>query len=408
MTVKYFYILIGPTGAGKASLFHKLNKYLNIDIAKNTEHIVIDNLVESNKEYKKSLNELIKSYCKKIELCNSLKNKILKSDKELLNKIGQHYWNARKILDKINTQNLLNALKKNKNIVFESTGLVYPSWIWDKYKNYLTNYKIVIGYSIGYICNLIERNKIRTIDSIKSFIKDNKTPGFRLPNIKRTVYKKKYEIILKNMFDIAERCVHYYDKDYCSFPNLQLIIINNKKNTKFNNDLVIYDSLDKNKQDLSKINNIVMINSKCKTKKNKNKKKNSKNLRQLRKTIKYRGSHNHKSLCYDNNINEKWIIKDSNIHGKGVFTARPIKKNELIGIAIKIIDDKEPCITTDIGSMINHSYNPNSELRQKISTNKKKNDWNIYALNDLENNVEITCNYNNTPAFILGPMHWFT
>lgn len=82
-------------------------------------------------------------------------------------------------------------------------------------------------------------------------------------------------------------------------------------------------------------------------------------------------------------------VDKSNIHGVGVYTKMPYNKNDRIFLAIN--NDKQ---ITQIGSKINHCYNPNTTL---LETSEG---WNIVALDKIKKNMELTLNYNNTPNFI--------
>jgi hypothetical protein len=54
-------------------------------------------------------------------------------------------------------------------------------------------------------------------------------------------------------------------------------------------------------------------------------------------------------------------IDNSNIHGKGIFTTKDVKKDEIVGIIIENIN-KSLTITKDFGVYINHSEEPNTKL----------------------------------------------
>ena len=93
------------------------------------------------------------------------------------------------------------------------------------------------------------------------------------------------------------------------------------------------------------------------------------------------------------NLNNLVKIQNSNIHGIGVFTNNKINKNIKIGIGIEYYYFI-PHITKNLGSLINHSYNPNCRL--EFIDNK----YYIVTNKNLNKNIEITLNYNNTPWFI--------
>lgn len=92
---------------------------------------------------------------------------------------------------------------------------------------------------------------------------------------------------------------------------------------------------------------------------------------------------------------DKYYLKDSKIHGKGVFAAKDYQQDEFIEVGIKNMQ-----ITNGFGNMLNHSYTPNSYLRSNGSN------YDVYALQNIKKDDEITLNYKNTPWFIDGP-RWY-
>jgi|TARA_B100000073_G_C23531759_1_gene492281 hypothetical protein len=86
-----------------------------------------------------------------------------------------------------------------------------------------------------------------------------------------------------------------------------------------------------------------------------------------------------------------WEIKDSKIHGKGIFAKEDINKGSLIGKAYDLIGEvNDKYIAGEItilGSIHNHSFNPNA--RPEIYNNQ------IFfeALNNISKGEEITCDY---------------
>lgn len=92
------------------------------------------------------------------------------------------------------------------------------------------------------------------------------------------------------------------------------------------------------------------------------------------------------------NIREKFIISPSKIHSFGVFSNEDIQINTNLFVAI----DKSTKITK-LGSMVNHSYKPNTNL---VKTHEG---WVLVSNKDILKGDEITANYNNTPNFIKKP-----
>lgn len=97
-------------------------------------------------------------------------------------------------------------------------------------------------------------------------------------------------------------------------------------------------------------------------------------------------------------MGKTWSIKKSSIHGKGVFTEKRFVKREKIDVGIEHFLYFFPSIT-NFGSMINHSWSPTAEL----SYSDKDNVYYVFALKDIDENVEVTLNYEDTPWFVDKP-----
>lgn len=95
--------------------------------------------------------------------------------------------------------------------------------------------------------------------------------------------------------------------------------------------------------------------------------------------------------------NKKYYIGPSKIHGKGVIANKFIPSAEIIDIAIHHHFYLYPEITSNFGSMINHSYQANSYLH------KEKDKYYVVASRPIRRHEEITVNYHHTPWFISKP-----
>jgi len=95
----------------------------------------------------------------------------------------------------------------------------------------------------------------------------------------------------------------------------------------------------------------------------------------------------------------EYYIKKSEIHGDGVFLNRKFKKDEPIDIGIKLFLGLIPHVTSNFGSLINHSWKPNTYLKW----DDQKSSHLVCAKQSLPINTEITLNYEETPWYILGP-----
>lgn len=96
-------------------------------------------------------------------------------------------------------------------------------------------------------------------------------------------------------------------------------------------------------------------------------------------------------------MKKKYSIKKSPIHGSGVFTDKPLKKNEDIDVAIDFYYLIFPYVTPKFGSMINHSYKPNCYLKYR------DNKWYVTAAKNIPIGTEILIDYRRTPWYIMGP-----
>lgn len=99
------------------------------------------------------------------------------------------------------------------------------------------------------------------------------------------------------------------------------------------------------------------------------------------------------------NSNSDYYISDSNIQGKGVFTNRSYQKDEPIDIGIRKALGIFPVVTPYFGSMINHSWKPNTYLEYDTETSN----YLVKCKKPLRSKTEITLDYRNTPWYIMGP-----
>ena len=252
----FFIILAGPSGSGKSTLINKISNYLKNDELldkKNTVFISVDDLIEKNPYFKKEVNNYFKKQFKSKK--KDIYNEFLYPSKKTIDFFNKTYWNARKNTDCITgnnlnfknktkqeknykpcshiiSNNILIALKNKNNIVFETTGLTFPFWIFKKYPNDLINYKLIIAWSIVDICDLYDRNKFRTINNTKLFIETLTDNAPRLPDIRKKNYKR-------NLIDIINtynELVKYYGNRTLS--RLRLLLFDNRTKTTKN----LYDS----------------------------------------------------------------------------------------------------------------------------------------------------------------------
>ena len=96
-------------------------------------------------------------------------------------------------------------------------------------------------------------------------------------------------------------------------------------------------------------------------------------------------------------MDKGYEVRKSNIHGKGLFTTRSRKRNDVIGVVVErrngVLD-----VTQDIGIWVNHS-----ELRPNVGMTRCRDEWCLYALRDIFAGEELVANYYDAPPFIKRP-----
>lgn len=108
------------------------------------------------------------------------------------------------------------------------------------------------------------------------------------------------------------------------------------------------------------------------------------------------------------------IMKNTEKYGRGIFAIRNIKKDEFIEEAPVIVItetewklmrksilsnyvfrwDEDKALALGYGSLYNHSYTPNA----RYYTNIENQSIDVYAREDIQENEEITVNYNGDPT----------
>ena len=93
-----------------------------------------------------------------------------------------------------------------------------------------------------------------------------------------------------------------------------------------------------------------------------------------------------------------YFVARSPIHGRGIFANRDLRKNEDVGLGIAFNLGLFPYVTERPGSLINHSYHPNTYLHWQ------DDGWHIHTRYAVPRGKELTVDYNNTPWYIQGPL----
>jgi len=210
MNKPYLIIVGGPTASGKSSLAEKVIKHAKLN-SNTYENVIIDNLVESNPYFKKKVSEYIKEL-KLTKTNEEIIEMFSNPHNDLIQIFNDYYYFARSKTDcntgsecentknefkgecntcgKLNDMNLRNGLETGKNVVFETMVTYWPKWIFDEYNKTIKNhnYQIIIAWSIVDLCELIDRNKKRTLEVLKTFLEDDTSIVPRLPEIRIKEY----------------------------------------------------------------------------------------------------------------------------------------------------------------------------------------------------------------------------
>lgn len=217
MSDPYLIICAGPTGSGKGSLPSKILTY---DSSLNQDPfvpIIIDSLVEENPYYRENM-------AKYIAMIQETEGKtdediiqmFLDPSKKMLEDFSTYYFTARKYTncetgvecavptacntcDAINNIRMRKAFDDGKNIVFETTGAYWPSWLFRKYAPQINlhSYRIIMAWSIVDLCELFMRNKNRAVSSLKEFLGDRSRKPPRLPDINYEPYTESLKQIIQ-------------------------------------------------------------------------------------------------------------------------------------------------------------------------------------------------------------------
>lgn len=265
MANPYLLIVAGPTASGKGSLPDKVIEDLQLGGAINVK-LLIDDYVEQNPYYKDKVTNFIKSKQNSGMTNDKIKELFLSPTDELIETFKQYYFTGRDstncdtgIQNDNNPESgncynkleadFITALNERKNIIFETTGMNSPSWIFDEYRSKLDsgNYNIIMAWTIVEVCELLKRNKSRMIEALDNYFKgEGSTP--RMTDTTPESYIIGVNKIITTFLEINR------DNNKNKFyegKNVRLLLYdNNERPSK-----LIYDNEDKEKNNHLKIHN---------------------------------------------------------------------------------------------------------------------------------------------------------
>jgi hypothetical protein len=242
----YLIITNGPTGSGKTGLVQKTINYYDLDPDYVTARI--DDLVETNTQYKQGIDQIILQQCdNKFSLCDNLVEQLNNPSQEMLNQFGDLYLKIRKTkggychatksCDSVNDDNMLNAIKSGKNLVFETVGEYYVNWLieWLKEQTSFT-YHVYYTFTVLDFAENVRRNKTRASTQLKQYIENKELhPAPRLPDVTDSHMKKITLKVHQNLWDLMGK------KLFGQLPDVHYIIVFDNSGKK--SDIrVLYDS----------------------------------------------------------------------------------------------------------------------------------------------------------------------
>ena len=257
-TKPYLLITAGAPASGKSNF-----KRRTIDQLLNTVEISIDDYVENDTTYKNEVIDIILDWDLYVGPNKSTgeagrinpDNRDLLDHPELIEAFNRSYFSAKERHENERMNDVIEAVKKRKNIIIETTGKKLPL-------KYLNNVK---GYNIIFLYILIPEEKqremiiTRATTKIVSFMNDvDNNPAPRLPNTTETNISEKNEDMIDILNDVRAICeckreeiyefnVDNYDpdniwaqcEDVCKSNNVTLVVYNNYK--KLPNPILVYD-----------------------------------------------------------------------------------------------------------------------------------------------------------------------
>jgi len=223
-------ITCGPTSSGKSKLPMKVKRYLKLKGG--FQSFLIDDLVEKNPHFIEKVKEFIQTQKNNSKTKKQIIDMFLNPSEQTIKTFNYYYTSARKTTncktgadlnydwgqscDILNDLYLIQAFNSGKNIVFESRGISWPHWFFDLFKCQLKQhkYKIIVAWTVVDMCELLERNIYRAKRNVEQFLKSDKNPPPRLPDIRIDIYRDDLKKIIqtfqeqnKKQSNCKEKCV---------------------------------------------------------------------------------------------------------------------------------------------------------------------------------------------------------
>ena len=230
----YLIILLGIPGCGKTSLIDKIQKEFHIQATT----ILVDKLIQKSPLYKKQVDSILQT-------CNS--KCITHPNKLTYKKFENAYWKTRKYgckssCDDVNDTHIFSAIKKQNDIIFETSGTSSLEWLI----KLVPHYKIVFYVVLVDLHNLMHRSIHRNYKEYTLYMINHKIAP-RLPQSDKSFLTSRFKKFHKLLNEI------FKNKNGCSF---RIIIYDNVKLKK------IYDGSGKDTERLNLLIQPYFLNDK--------------------------------------------------------------------------------------------------------------------------------------------------
>ena len=182
----YIIITNGLTGSGKSSLVDKVVDHYALCL--NNQTFRIDDLIQTNTAYKKSIDRLVEGRCTTRTLCDNLKQSLVNPSPELYKEFGDLYFYHRGdgnscggvSCDDFLDSRLNDAIETHQNIVFETVGVSYAEWLINMVK---PTHEVYYAFTLMDFQTTIERNRSRALQQTRQYLSNPHLPAPRLPDL---------------------------------------------------------------------------------------------------------------------------------------------------------------------------------------------------------------------------------
>jgi predicted ABC-type ATPase len=232
-------ITCGPTGSGKSGLARETMKIEGVD---RYTSVLVDDIVEPNEKYKRGVLAALRTQGVDVERLledgddgEALQKQFDKPSRAFLADLQTAYMNARLhgcsgSCDSRNNTNLANALEARENVVLETTGRSYPTWLMDMMATKRNRvYRVIMAFTFVDYTQLVQRNRQRAVKmaqamhadlrssrTVDGYVSNKNLNGPRLPDINSDVFLPMIRMIIKMLISVLDLDCIRLDEKKCS------------------------------------------------------------------------------------------------------------------------------------------------------------------------------------------------